>query len=255
MTALDDDAALASSLVREAALLAGKMRAAGVSTSAKENVSDLVTEADHAAEALIRDRLRAERPDDGILGEEGTAIAGTSGRTWVIDPVDGTYNFAAGLDWWGSALVLRSQEDVLLGAVAEPSQQSVVVGGPTLRASRDGVPLPDLVDRSLAHSCVLTYLHPPHYGTAVGDAFTRVVSGAATLRMLGSASRDAVAVATGQMQLLLAHSFAEWDWLPAAALIRSVGGEAVQVEAAGVVWSVAGVPTAVGEAVARLREQ
>lgn len=257
MTAPDitSDVALAASLVREAGLLARSMRSAGVSAARKTSVSDIVTEADRAAEELIRKRLAAERPDDGVLGEEGTAVSSASGRTWVVDPVDGTYNYAAGLDWWCSAIALRSLEDVLLGAIHQPEHDAVVVGGPSLPATRDGVPLVPLVDRPLATSCVTTYLHPPFFGDfgdEVGEAFARVIAGAATLRMLGSGSRDAVAIATGQLHLSCQHSVPPWDWLPGSAIIRGLGGAAVQVEAGGVVWSLAGAPTAVDEAVRRL---
>lgn len=246
------DAELAAALVREAGSLARSMRAGGISAARKTSVSDIVTPADHAAEELIRTRLAAERPDDGLLGEEGTSAPSASGRTWVIDPVDGTYNFAAGLDWWCSAIALRDETDVLLGAIHQPEHDAVVVGGPTLGVSLGGVPLEPLIDRPLATSCVTTYLHPPFYGGPVGDAFGRVVAGAATLRMLGSASRDFTAIATGQLHLLCQHSMAPWDWLPGAAIIRGLGGTAVQVESAGVLWSLAGVPSGVAEAADRL---
>ena len=96
-----DDFALAAATVREAGLLAATMRRAGVATETKTSVSDVVTAADRAAEALIVDRLRAARPGDGLVGEEGTdEPAGQSGRTWFIDPVDGTYNFTRGLPMW-----------------------------------------------------------------------------------------------------------------------------------------------------------
>lgn len=250
---LTGDAVLAASLVREAGLLARSMRRDGVAASPKTSISDIVTEADHAAEELIRKRLAGERPDDGVLGEEGTTVTSSSGRTWVVDPVDGTYNYAAGLDWWCSAVALRDEEDVLLGAVHQPEHDAVVVGGPAMPPSVDGVPLPPLVDRPLATCCVTTYLHPPFHGGPVGAAFARVMAGAATLRMLGSGSRDATSIAAGQLHLSCQHSVPPWDWLPGSAIIRGLGGAAVQVEAGGVLWSLAGAPTAVEEAVRRLQ--
>src|SRR3546814_8483015 len=82
------DLELAARLVREAGDLAASLRAEGLAAEQKSNVADIVTAADHAAEALIVEILRAERPDDSIVGEEGANHAGSSGRTWVIDPVD-----------------------------------------------------------------------------------------------------------------------------------------------------------------------
>ena len=252
---LTQDAALAARLVRDAGTLAARMRAEGLDAATKTSVSDLVTAADHAAERLVVDGLAAERPDDGVLGEEGASRAGTSGRTWVIDPVDGTYNFVAGLDWWCSAVALTDGDDLVLGAVHHPATGRTYVGGPGLPTTVDGVPLPRLEDRPLATACLTTYLHPPRYDGPVGAAFTRMVGGAATLRMLGSASMDAVAIATGSLHVRCQHSLPLWDDLPGAALILGVGGSTARVRAAGVDWAAAGVPTAVAEVCAALAPQ
>ncbi|GAA1809109.1 inositol monophosphatase family protein [Nocardioides hankookensis] len=246
------DADLAARLVREAGTLALRMRGDGIDADTKASISDVVTAADHAAERLVVDTLAGERPDDGVLGEEGASRDGTSGRTWVIDPVDGTYNFVAGLDWWCSALALTDGDDLLLGAVHHPATGRTFVGGPDLEPRVDGVPLAPIVDRPLAESCLTTYLHPPFYGDEVGAAFGRMANGAATVRMLGSGTMDAMAVAEGRLHVLCQHSVPPWDELPGAAIIRGVGGHVATVRAAGKDWHVAGVPTAVAEVVALL---
>src|SRR5690606_37587856 len=90
-----DLGALVADIAREAGDLAKRRRAEGISLAAtKSTLADIVTEADREVERLIRDRLRAERPDDGFLGEETGADRGTSGLTWVVDPIDGTVNYA-----------------------------------------------------------------------------------------------------------------------------------------------------------------
>nr|WP_253945339.1 inositol monophosphatase family protein [Nocardioides sp. zg-DK7169] len=249
------DAGLAARLVTEAGRLAHAMRAEGLDAEQKTSVSDVVTAADRAAERLVVQTLAAERPADGVLGEEGSARDGTSGRTWVIDPVDGTYNFVAGLDWWCSALALRDGEDLLLGAVHHPASGTTYVGGPGVPATANGVALAPLADRPLADACLTTYLHPPFLGTEVGEAFARMASGAATVRMLGSGSMDAMAIASGRLHVLCQHSVPPWDELPGAAIIRAVGGETRHVEAAGRRWYVAGAPTAVAEVCAALSER
>ncbi len=246
------DALLAADLVRDAGALAARMRAGGLSAERKTSVSDVVTAADRAAERLVVETLSRERPEDGVLGEEGTSRPGSSGRSWVIDPVDGTYNFVAGLDWWCSAVTLRDGEDLVLGAVHHPASGTTYLGGPELAPTADGVRLAPLTDRPLAESCLTTYLHPPFYGGAVGAAFGRAVGGAATVRMLGSGTMDAMAVATGRLHVLCQHSVPAWDELPGAAIIRGVGGAVRHVHAAGVDWYVAGVPTAVAEVCAAL---
>jgi fructose-1,6-bisphosphatase/inositol monophosphatase family enzyme len=247
MSGLDDDAALAGELVRAAGRLAQRMRAAGLDSEQKTSVSDLVTAADTAAERLIVERLRAERPDDAIVGEEGTDHPGTSGRAWVIDPVDGTYNLVAGLPWWCSALALTDDGAPVLGAVHHPATDTLFVGGPDLPSTRDGVPLPPLADRPLGAVCATTYLHYPRATARTLAAFGRVAGRAATVRMLGSGTMDAMAIAAGQLGVSFQHSVPDWDRLPGAAVIRGAGGVARQVEAAGVTWSVAGARTAVDD--------
>lgn len=251
-----DDLELARSLVREAGDLAARMRDEGLEAQHKSGIADVVTAADREAEALVVARLRSDRPEDGILGEEGAQQAGASGRTWVIDPVDGTYNFFRGLDWWCSALALVGADgEPLVGAVHHPATGRTYVGGPDGGVLRGTEPLAPVDDVPLRMACVATYLHPPLYTSEVGAAFADAIAGAATLRMLGSASMDAAAIAEGRCDVLVQHSVPDWDRLPGAALIRGVGGESRQVDAAGVRWHVTGVPTAVAEICAVLADR
>lgn len=248
------DAALAAQLVQDAGRLAAGMRAEGLEATRKTNVADIVTAADKAAEALIVEALRAERPEDSIVGEEGTDHAGTSGRTWVIDPVDGTYNFFRGMDHWCSALALTDADDVLLGAVHHPARDQTYVGGPGLPATRNGAALPRLGDTTIGEACASTYLHPPFYDGEIGAAFNRAVSRVATLRMQGSGTMDCVGILRGQCDVIFQHTVPDWDRLPGAALIRSLGGRARVVAAAGVDWHVAGLPSVVDAVVQALTE-
>jgi myo-inositol-1(or 4)-monophosphatase len=249
---LTSDAALAADLVREAGALAAKIRGEGLDIARKTSGSDIVTQADTAAERLIVERLAAERPEDAILGEEGTSRPGTSGRTWVIDPVDGTYNFARGSDWWCSALALTGADNVLLGAVHHTATGRTWVGGPDLPSTCDGTPLGALPETPREARCAVTYLHPPFYASEVGETFARALGQVGTLRMLGSGTMDCMAIASGQWDVLFQHSVAEWDRLPGAAIVRGAGGESLVVPAAGVDWTITGAPAAVADVRAAL---
>jgi fructose-1,6-bisphosphatase/inositol monophosphatase family enzyme len=244
------DAELAGALVTSAGRLAARMLQDGLTVDRKTSISDVVSDADKAAEAMIVGRLAAARPDDGVIGEEGAAAPGR--RTWVIDPVDGTYNFHHGLSWWCSAIALEDADDVLLGAVFHPHDDELFVGGPDLPSTRNGQPLERLVDIPLGQTCATTYLHPPFPDPAVSAAWTRAAGGAATLRMLGSGTMDAMAIAQGQLGVSFQHSVSDWDRLPGAAIIRGVGGAARRLDAGGVTWSVAGAVTAVSQVCAAL---
>ncbi|EFQ83965.1 inositol monophosphatase family protein [Aeromicrobium marinum DSM 15272] len=247
---VDDDALLAHALVTDAAALAARMRREpGLEINRKTSVSDVVTAADHAAEDLVVRRLVEAHPDDAILGEEGASHTGTTGRRWVIDPVDGTYNFASGSDYWCSALALLDGDDLVLGAVAHHGSGTVVVGGPELPTTVNGTPV-DLLDAAadLSHLSAATYLHPAGVQRdEIREPFLRAAARPATIRMLGSGSMDLVGVATGRLGCWFQHTTPEWDWYPGAAIVQGAGGVARQVVAHGVTWSVAGPAEAVGE--------
>ncbi len=102
------------------------------SISAKSTPTDLVSEADLASERAIRELLAARRPDDGFLGEEGTSEQGTSGLSWVVDPLDGTVNFLFGIPQWCVSVAVRDEHGSVAGAVHDPNRDELFT------ATRDG---------------------------------------------------------------------------------------------------------------------
>lgn len=248
-----DDATLAAELTRRAAELAARMRAGGLEGEQKTSVSDVVTAADRAAEELVAGTLARLRPEDGIVGEEGAEATSASGRTWVIDPVDGTYNFLSGLGTWCSALALRDSDGLALGAVHQPAVGEAWLGGRDRPTTLNDRPVGDLGDLPLSEVAIATYLHPAVlHDDDLREPWLAAIGGAATVRMFGSGSCDLAAVAAGRIGVWAQQSVPEWDWLPGAALVTAAGGRVEQVEVRGRVWSVAGRPTAVGEVIAAL---
>ncbi|MBO0810786.1 MAG: inositol monophosphatase family protein [Microlunatus sp.] len=248
-----DDLQLASELVRQAGELAAKMLAEGLETRHKTSISDVVSDADHAAEELVTDRLIAERPDDGLVGEEGARrrpAAGNAERTWYIDPVDGTYNFLSKLGIWCSAVGLTDADGLVLGAVYHPFADELWVGGRNVPTSCNGVPVEPLQDAPLATLSIGSYLPPARLRP---DALPTIapllnaISGAATVRVIGSGSIELASVAGGRIGASLHAGTLPWDWIPGAALVEAAGGVARVVEHAGQRWHVAGNAYAVDE--------
>lgn len=251
------DAELAAALVEHAGQLALQMRAGGLHTDQKTSVSDVVTEADHAAEAFVAEALGTLRSDDGLLGEEGASRPSRTGRTWVIDPVDGTYNFSQGSDYFCSAIALAQGDPAAgvatIGAVHRPATATTWLAAQGA-ATRNGVGLARLEAASIREEALVTYLHPTFMGNDhVLQTWLRATRDAATIRMFGAGSVDLASLASGQMGGWLQHSVADWDWLPGKALVEAVGGRAIKVDAGGVTWCLAGNPQLVDEVEIRLR--
>ncbi|HEY7007502.1 MAG TPA: inositol monophosphatase family protein [Jatrophihabitantaceae bacterium] len=234
-----DDLALAASLVTDAGRLAARMLADGVGVSRKTSVTDVVSVADHAAEELIATRLRELRPEDGVVGEEGTSFSGA--RTWYVDPVDGTYNFVSGLAEWCAAVALTASDGPLLGAVYQPAVDELWLGGHAHPTSCNGAAVPAMRDRPLAEVSIASYLHPTTLpDDSRREPMLRAMRGAATVRMLGSGSVELAAVAAGRLGGWVQIGSLPWDWLPGAALVRAAGGAAETLDAHGHRWHLAG---------------
>src|SRR5207253_3534596 len=107
---------------------------------AKDSPINLVTEMDRRAEAIIVDRLRREFPDDAILAEESGASGGRSGRRWIVDPLDGTTNYAHGVPIFAVSIALEERNRIVLGAIHDPNQRETFVaergGGAHLNGAR-----------------------------------------------------------------------------------------------------------------------
>ncbi|MBK6886101.1 MAG: inositol monophosphatase family protein [Tetrasphaera sp.] len=243
--AAEDDLALAEALVRRGAEIGAYWQRRPLTRTRKTSVSDFFTEADARAEADIVAALTQLRPDDAIVGEEGANAIGRSGRSWIIDPIDGTYNYASGLDHWCSAIALRGNGSALIGAVCQATCDETWTG----RVEEDGqaqswlngIPLPRLPDRALSEVSIATYLHPTRFGQPeIMQPWLAACAGSATLRMLGSGSCDIARVAAGRLGAFLQHSTPDWDWFPGVALVIGAGGTSRVVEHRGYRWHVAG---------------
>ena len=151
---MSDDLALAEAIARETgALLRERFLAAehrGVSS--KSTDTDLVSQADLDAEQLIRRRLEAERPDDAILGEEGADVSGSSGRRWIVDPLDGTVNFLFGIPQWAVSIALEDRAGVVYDPMRDELWAATAEGPATL----NGEPIRASACSDLAMAMVAT---------------------------------------------------------------------------------------------------
>lgn len=193
----------------------------------KSTPTDVVTESDTAAEALIRDRLLAARPDDGILGEEDGRTAGSSGVDWVVDPIDGTVNYLYGLPHYAVSIAARVDGVVVAGVVHNPAS------GETWTATAGGGAY---LDGRAISVTGCDQLGMAMVGTGFGyDAQRRARQAAVLLELVpvvrdirraGAASLDLCAVAAGRLDAYYERGLQPWD-VAAGALIAEQAGATV----------------------------
>jgi myo-inositol-1(or 4)-monophosphatase len=242
---LASDVEVAAALVRAAGEAVLRVGPGG--REAKTSATDIVTGADRAAERAMVEILRRERPEDGIVGEEGAAAEGTAG-TWVLDGLDGTLNFAAGLPGFCCAAArLRADNSPVASAVLDPVTAELYTATPdgARRAEpfgpAGGEPLAvDSAGVRLADAIVATFAHPAKTsGPGVPGAFARLVEAAGQLRITGSGTLELAWVAAGRLHAWAQPDVYPWDWHPGALLVTAAGGVVTTVDAGGTPWQVA----------------
>ena len=226
-------------LAREAAVRGGELalrrRREGVQVAAtKSSPEDIVTHADRETEELIRGILADARPDDGFLGEESEATSGSSGLTWVVDPIDGTVNFLYGLPFWAvSIAVVEGDPDpatwnALAGAVYSPSLDELYTAASGGGASLNGQPI--TVNRGVEPAMALVgtgFAYSAQRRVRQADVVSGLVDRVRDIRRLGAASLDLCAVAAGRLDLFYERGLNPWD-LAAGALIANEAGAKVR---------------------------
>jgi myo-inositol-1(or 4)-monophosphatase len=231
-------ASLALDVAREAAELVRGRRAAGVTVAAtKSSDVDIVTEADRASEALIRERIAAVRPDDAFLGEEGDDVAGTSGVRWVVDPIDGTVNFLYGIPQYAVSIAAERDGEIVAGVVLNAATGTEYVAhladpeDPTSRAAttRDGEPL---AVRGPAPMHLRMLATGFNYDTALRQlqaaALVQMIGRVRDIRRIGACSLDLCLVAEGALDGYFEEGVNLWDHA-AGGLVAQLAGARVEV--------------------------
>ena len=190
--------------------------------------ADIVTNVDVAAEKKILEILTAEFPDFGILAEESKPIAGQSTYTWVVDPLDGTRNYAHGIPHFCSIVALAEGNDIVAGVTYDPVREEMFTAqqgqGAFLNGSRISVSESGELDQCLL-SCDLGYVDEKA-GLAI-DLVRSLWPGMYSVRMMGSAGLGVAYAAAGRVDLFFHHSLSPWDIASGIILVQEAGGEVV----------------------------
>jgi len=222
--------------LKKAALEAGQLMKArfnsGFRVDNKDGVNDLVTEVDHASEKLIMEIIRNEFPDHFILSEEVGEIKMDSAYKWIIDPIDGTVNYANGIPICCVSIGVEHEGKMIMGAVFNPFMDEFFFAergaGAYLNEQRIRVSDKD----NVSHSCLVTgfpytYLDLPNGPLEV---FGRFIRKGIPVRRLGSAAIDLCWVAAGRFDGFYEHKLNAWDSAAGFLLVEEAGGKVTDFE-------------------------
>jgi myo-inositol-1(or 4)-monophosphatase len=216
---------LAVDVAREAGRLIVDERPAGLGVaSTKTTATDIVTEMDQRSEQLIVDLITSARPDDGFLGEEGAARAGSSGVTWVVDPIDGTVNYLYGIPAYAVSIAARVGDDVVAGAVVNPVSTEVWSAALGEGAWLDGRRLELPEPPSLEMALVATgFGYDPRRRARQAEILQVVLPLVRDVRRAGAASLDLCAVASGRVDGYYEQGLQPWDLAAGGLVAREAG--------------------------------
>ena len=228
--------------------------------ASKSTPTDLVSEADLAAERAIRELLSMRRPEDGFLGEEGGSAEGASGLMWVVDPLDGTVNFLFGIPQWCVSVAVRDGDGTVAGAVYDPNRdelfsatresRSVLVGpagvvelaagggrGPAPPQAAAGEPgaagtvaPAERGAGDLPSAMVATgFAYDANVREAQATVLARLLPRVRDIRRSGSAALDLCWTAAGRYDAYFERSVKQWDVAAGALICERAGLEVLEL--------------------------
>jgi myo-inositol-1(or 4)-monophosphatase len=194
--------------------------------SNKTGINNLVTEADHASEKAIIDTIKESFPDHYILSEEAGELKMDSDYKWIIDPIDGTINYAHGIPLCCVSIGLEHNGQMILGAVHNPFMKEFYLAergkGATLNGEPIFVSAQTMVDKAcLVTGFPYTYLDQPNGPL---DVFSRFIRRGIAVRRLGSAAIDLCWVAAGRFDGFYEHKLNAWDSAAGFLMVEEAGG-------------------------------
>ncbi len=227
--------ALGTSVVREAGSCIKALFEKGVQTREKDGPLNLVTQADLRAEALITSGILGKFPHDTIMAEEGSSVLGSTGVRWIVDPLDGTTNFAHGLPHFAVSLALEIENEIVAGWVFEPIRGEMFHAQLGQGCTLNGKPI-SVTKRSCLSDCLtvsgFSYDRRQRVDVLL-DRVKRALMVTRGFRRFGSASLDMAYVAAGRFDIYWEDGLQVWDL---------AGGSIIVTEAGGALCSLDGSP-------------
>jgi myo-inositol-1(or 4)-monophosphatase len=199
--------------------------------AAKSSPTDPVSDADRDAERTIRDMLATERPEDGLVGEEGSRTEGGNGRTWIVDPLDGTVNFLYGLRTWAVSIALEDSEGITVGVVFNPVDAECFSARRGEGAELNGRPIHVTECPSLDRAMVATgFSYEAERRAEQAELLVRLLPRVRDIRRAGAAALDLAYVAAGRVDAFYERGLKRWDEAAGRLLVAEAGGVAEDLD-------------------------
>lgn len=211
----------ARALARDAGKLAH--RGFGTSATKMKGVHDVVTEMDQAVERFIRAAINTRFPGDAILGEE-EGVSGSGDRLWIIDPIDGTANYARGLPRYCVSIGYMERGVPMLGAIYDPPHDGLYSAAKGEGAYQDGVRLAVSPCAAIGEATVECGWSTRRPARAYVDLLGRVLEGGGAIRRAGSGALGLVDVAAGRVEAYVELHINSWDCAAGIVLVQEAGG-------------------------------
>lgn len=196
----------------------------------KSSATDPASDADRAAEVAIISRIRAARPDDAIVAEEGGLSAGKSGVRWLIDPLDGTVNYLYGIPQWSVSICALEGSEALAGVVYDPVRNELFTAARGAGARCGDARLAASTETELG--CVLLVTGFSYDADERGTQARQqasLIPHVRDLRRFGSAALDLAWTAAGRVDAYMETFANPWDWAAGTLLVREAGGRVSDV--------------------------
>lgn len=207
--------------------LAGRARRIGAAQlpgTTKSSTTDIATEFDRAAEAFVVEHIRERRPDDAIVGEEGTADPGTSGYSWFIDPIDGTTNYVYDQPAWSNSVAIARDGEMIAGAVYVPPLDEMFTGALGQGATLNDRPISASAETDLSLALVGTgFGYLPEQRRQQAERLASLIAQVRDVRRLGSAAFDLCMVACGRLDVYYERQLNSWDAAAGELIAREAG--------------------------------
>lgn len=185
---------------------------------------DLVTAADQEVEAFVTRALIEAFPEDGIFGEEGASMQGSSGRTWVIDPIDGTFNFVRGGDQWAVSIGLYVAKRPVFGVIFVPVREQTLVGGQGIASTFNGVEMAKRAGMKRDQAACGVGFHPVIPVDLRLETLRFILEDARmSFRCCGSATLSLIEIAQGHVDGYLGFGESTWDLMAAVPILEQIG--------------------------------